>query len=417
MRLPIFSIKESVFLTHFALQFGEFGDHAGREVRLGEEGSAVGVSGFLCREVPVLADGFRQFLKAVCFITHVAHAFLIVDAGEVVSVAFQGLLAVVFEEEFRIVKTGTEDFFVAVLNVFEGFRSAVTNSQEVRHERAVFVSDRVVSLMVTHRGNNGWYRELQEFIIDPAIERSRVFDEVVDLFQEVCIVPDVAAELVCNGEKAGANHFAAFILINDDKGFPHGLLVGERIRDHDRFLAEETVTAADIATLDVSKFHRDDLLVAESDDPADRTDEMGFFIGPTHASGEVQAGDEGEEELGKDVFDFLARMYDMRPGVFPFFDEFRWIDVLAAGKSLGSACRISISIESSFDGWAAFLDFFIRLAVCGILDEDGETARGRVNGDAFGSEAVGFELGSRECFQLVYDTGHDIGRHFLCTDF
>ena len=110
-------------------------------------------------------------------------------------------------------------------------------------------------------------------------------------------------------------------------------------------------------------------------------------------------------------------MYDMRPGVFPFFDEFRWIDVLAAGKSLGSTCRISISIESSFDGWAAFLDFFIRLAVCGILDENGKAARGRVNGDAFGSDAVGFELGSRECFQLVYDTGHDIGRHFLCTDF
>ena len=144
---------------------------------------------------------------------------------------------------------------------------------------------------------------------------------------------------------------------------------------------------------------------------------MGFFISPAHASGEVQAGDEREEELGKDIFDFLARMYDMRPGVFPFFDKFRWIDVLAAGKSLGGTCRISISIESSFDGWAAFLDFFIRLAVCGALDEDGETARGRVDGDVFGSDAVGFELGSRERFQLVYDTGHDIGRHFLCTDF
>ena len=110
-------------------------------------------------------------------------------------------------------------------------------------------------------------------------------------------------------------------------------------------------------------------------------------------------------------------MYDMRPGVFPFFDEFRWIDVLAAGKSLGRAGRISIGIKCSFDGWAAFLDFFIRLAVCGTLDEDGETARGRVDGDVFGSDAVGFELGSRECFQLVNDAGHDIGRHFLCTDF
>ena len=140
--------------------------------------------------------------------------------------AFQGLLAVVFEEEFRIVKTGTEDFFVAVLDVFKGLGAAVTNGQEVRHEGAVFVSDRVVSLMVTHRGDDGRYRELQEFIIDPAIERSRVFDEVVDLFQEVCIVPDMTAELICNGEKAGTNHFAAFILINDDKGLTHGFLVG-----------------------------------------------------------------------------------------------------------------------------------------------------------------------------------------------
>ena len=120
------------------------------------------------------------------------------------------------------------------------------------------------------------------------------------------------------------------------------------------------MSAADIATLDVSKFHRDDLLVTESDDPADRTDEMGFFIGPAHASCEVQAGDKREEELGKDVFDFLARMYDMRPGVFPFFDEFRWIDVLAAGKSLGSTCRISISIkkQSNYSFLYSFIFFF-----------------------------------------------------------
>lgn len=331
--------------------------------------------------------------------------------------AFQCLLAVVFEEEFRIVETGAEDFFVAVLDVFKGLGAAVSNGQEVRHEGAVFVSDRVISLVVTHRGNDGGNRELQEFIIDPAIERGRVFDEVVDFFQKVCIVPDVAAELVCDGEKAGANHFAAFILIDDDKGVTHGFLVGERVGDHDRFLAEETVSAADIAALDVSKFHRDDFLVAEGDDPADRTDEMGFFIGPAHASGEIQTGDEGEEELGKDLFDFLACMYDMRPCVFPFFDEFRWIDVLAASKSLGRAGRISIGIKCSFDGRAAFLDFFIRLTVCGVLDEDGETARGRVDGDVFGSDAVGFELGSSERFQLVNDAGHDIGRHFLCTDF
>ena len=304
--------------------------------------------------------------------------------------AFQCLLAVVFEEEFRIVETGAEDFFVAVLDVFKGLGAAVSN---------------------------GGNRELQEFIIDPAIERGRVFDEVVDFFQKVCIVPDVAAELVCDGEKAGANHFAAFILIDDDKGVTHGFLVGERVGDHDRFLAEETVSAADIAALDVGKFHRDNFLVAEGDDPADRTDEMGFFIGPAHASGEIQTGDDREEELGKDLFDFLACMYDMRPCVFPFFDEFRWIDVLAAGKSLGRAGRISIGIKCSFDGRAAFLDFFIRLTVCGVLDEDGETARGRVDGDVFGSDAVGFELGSSERFQLVNYAGHDIGRHFLCTDF
>ena len=50
-----FPVKESVFLTHFALQFGEFGDHAGREVGLGEEGGAVSVSGF--RWLPSVSEG------------------------------------------------------------------------------------------------------------------------------------------------------------------------------------------------------------------------------------------------------------------------------------------------------------------------------------------------------------------------
>ena len=412
-----FAVQESVFLAHFTLEFGEFGDHAGSEIGLGEEGSTVSVSGFFGGEAPVCADGSSEFLQAVSLVAHVAHAFLVVDAGQVFAMAFQALLAVVFKEEFRIVQASAKHLFIAMLYIFQSLGAAISDSQEIWHQRAIFISDRIVSLVVSHRRNHSRYRKLQEFIIDAAVERSRVFDQVVDFFQEVRIVPYMAAQLLSHLEEAFFDELAAFILVYDDESLSHGVLVGQRIGNHHIFFAEETVTAAHFATLHVGKFHGNHLVIAKSHEPANRTDEVRFFVSPTHASSKVQAGDERGEESREDIFYLLALAYHMSPGVVSFLHQFGRVDALASSKALGCASRISFSVESRLNGRAALFDFFVRLTVSCAFDQDCQSSRRSINGDGFGGNTISFKLGSSEGFQLIHYTGHDIGRHFFGADF
>ena len=194
----LLSIEKGIFLAHFALEFGEFGHHAGSKVGFGKVSGPVGISHFFSREIPVFPDGSGQFLQTVCLVQHGSHAFLIVDAGEAFSVTYQRFLAVVFKEEFRIIETGAEYSFIADLHVMNGFGAAIPDGEEIRHEAAIFVSYRVVTLMIPHRSNDCRYRELQEFIIDTAIQRSGVFDEVIDFFQKIFIVPYMAAQFFGN---------------------------------------------------------------------------------------------------------------------------------------------------------------------------------------------------------------------------
>ena len=331
--------------------------------------------------------------------------------------AFQALLPVVFKEKLSVVKAGAENAFIADLYVMDCLCAAVSDGKEVRHQGAVFISDRIVSLMISHRGNDSRYRKLQEFFIDAAIERCRIFNEVVDFFKKVCIVPDIAAQFFRLGKKALADHVAAFILIDNDRCLAHGFLVVFRAFNRDIFLAEKTMSAADSAALDMSKFHRNDFAAAESDDPADRTDETGFLISPAHASCEVQSCNEGREKRRKDVFDLFAFIDDMSPCIFAFPDKLGRIDMLSSCKALCRSGRIAVFIKSSLDGRAALLDFFIRLAVSSFLDEDCESSRCCVNGDFLKGNAIFSEGIFRQNAELINDSGHNISRHFFRADF
>ena len=271
--------------------------------------------------MPVAADEGGEFLQAVCLIPHVAHAFLIIDASEVIPVAFQYFLPVVFKEEFSIVQTGTKHLFIAVLYVFQCFGAAVSDGEEIGHKAAVFVPYRIVSLMVTHGSNHSRYGELQEFIVDSAVERSGILHQVVDFFQKIRIVPYMAAQFFRCFQKTFFNHVPSFVLIYDDEGFSHGFLVVFRFCNGYRFPAEETMATAHAAALYMGKFHRNHLIICQCHDPPYRTDEMGFFIGPAHASGEIEAGNQGKEKIRQHIFHCLAPVHHMGPGVVPFLHQ------------------------------------------------------------------------------------------------
>ena len=271
--------------------------------------------------MPVAADESGQFLQAVCLIPHIPHAFLIVNAGEVITVAFQCLLPVVFKEEFRIVQTGAEHLFIAVLYVFQGLGAAVSNGEEIGHEAAVFVSYRIVSLVITHRGNHCRYREFQEFIINFAVERSGIFHQIVDFFQKVCIVPYMAPQFFCGFQKSLFNQVPSFILVHNDEGLSHSFLIILRPFDGHWFLAEETMAPAHAAALHMGEFHRNHLVICQRHNPPYRTDEMGFLISPAHASCEIQACNEGEEKIRQHVFHCPALVHHMGPGIVSFLHQ------------------------------------------------------------------------------------------------
>ena len=330
---------------------------------------------------------------------------------------FQCLLPVVFKEEFRIIQTGPQYLFIAMLHVFQGLGAAVSHSQEIGHEASVFLPYRIVPLMVTHGGNHSRYRQLQEFIINSAVKRRGVFHQVVDFFEKICIVPYMAAQLFCCFQKAFFNHVPSFILVHNNEGLSHGFLIIFRFFNGHRFFAKETMAPAYAAALHMSKFHRNHLVIGQCYDPPYRADEMGFFIGPAHASGEIKTCNEGKEKIRQYIFHCLALVHHMGPGIIPFLHQLRRVNVLAPGKSLGCAGGVSISIKSRFNGRATLLDFFIRLAVSCILHQHCQPSGGGINFDFMEGNAIFFKLCTGQFLQLFHYASHNVGRHFLCSDF
>lgn len=399
------------------LQFREFRNHAGSQIRLGQIRCAGSILLFFFGEIPVCADSIDKLAQTVCLVQHGSHAFLIVDAGQIFPVAFQRFLPVIFEEELCIVQTGPENSFVADLYIPDGPGSAVPHSEEVRHEGAVFILHRIVSLMISHGRNHCRYGQLQEFFINASVQGGRVFYQIIDFLQQICIVAYLSVKLLRNLQKTIPDQFPSFILVDNDIRLSHVFLIFFRTVDDHRFLAEETMAAAYISALYMSKFQRNHLIARQSHQPADRTDEMRFFIGPAHGAGKIEACNQRQEQFRQNFFHISSPVDHISPGIVAFPDQILRIDMLSSGKSLCRTGRISVLIKGSLNGRASLLHFFIGLAVCRTGDNYSQSSRSGIHIYFLKRNAVFFKFGSSESSQLIHYAGHDIGRHFLCSDF
>ena len=274
---------------------------------------------------------------------------------------FEGFLPVVVKEEFRVVQPGAEHALVADLHVFEGFRAAVPHGEEIGHEAAVFGVHRIVALVVAHGGDDGRRGELHEVRVDASVKRRGVFHDVVDFFEEVRIRPDFAAELGRGIEEALPDHFAAFVLIDDDEGAAHGFFIVRGCFDDHRLFAKHAVAAARASALHAGDLHGDHVFAAEGDEPADGADEFHVFAAPVHATREGQAEHDVREDLREDVRHGLALIDDFRPHVIAVFHEGRRVHARSPGESLRRAGGLPLRVERRLDGGAALFHRFVRL--------------------------------------------------------
>ena len=139
--------------------------------------------------------------------------------------AFQRFPAVAVKEELRIIKTGTENSFISNLHIADCPVSSVPDRQEIRHKRAIFLSDGIVPLMVAHGGHHRRHGEIKKFFINTSIERRRILHQIIDFFQEIRIVPDLPPQRLCRLLQSRGNQGASFVLIRDDKRLPHRFFI------------------------------------------------------------------------------------------------------------------------------------------------------------------------------------------------
>ena len=139
--------------------------------------------------------------------------------------AFQRFPAVAVKEEFRVIKTSSENTFISNLYIADRPVSSVPDRQKIRHKRAVLLSDGIVPLMVTHGSHHRRHGKIKKFFINAAIERRRILHQIIDFFQEIRIVPDLPPQLLCCLLQPRGNQGASFVLIRNDERLPHRFLI------------------------------------------------------------------------------------------------------------------------------------------------------------------------------------------------
>ena len=192
----LLSIQHSILSSHFPLKFGKFLYQFSGQIRLGQESGSPGICLFLIGKSPVFCQSAGQLHQAVGLIQHVAHAFLIIDAYQIGPMFFQRFLAVIVEEEFGVIQTGTKNTFIPHSDVVESLCSPVSYGQEIRKQASIFFVQRIIALMITHRGNYGRYRKLKEFFINLSIQCGWIFDDEINFFEKSRVVPEFASQFV-----------------------------------------------------------------------------------------------------------------------------------------------------------------------------------------------------------------------------
>ena len=177
------------------------------------------------------------------------------------------------------------------------------------------------------------------------------------------------------------------------------------------------MTPGNATAWDVRDLHRHDILSAQRDEPANRTDETKFFAPPMHTAPERQPRHKLRENARQNLFRRFPDIDDIRPDVFAVFHQSVRRNAEPARKTFRRPRRFPVRIKSDGNGRPAFFERFIRLPLRRARDQDGQAPRRPVYFHIFIRKTRRRKLLLRERRQLRNRRRHDIGGHFLRPDF
>ena len=227
--LLILAARQRVVAAHHALQFGEFADHAGGEVRLRQPRGAgrearIGTDHGCDVPRQPLQPRDALALRAELRVEH----HLIQLRQEV----FQLLLAVLVPEEARIGQPRAQHAFIA-----RDQRGAAIGGGDVGHHAeagrgaAIRRHHREVALVHAHRRPHQLGRQVHEGVVDPPQQRHRPFDQARHFVDQPAIRHHGHAMARGQRGEAVLDHPRPFRGVEDDAAFPQASLIAREGRD------------------------------------------------------------------------------------------------------------------------------------------------------------------------------------------
>ena len=206
------AVVARVVRAHRALQLGEFADHVGDQVGLGEQArraSRASTSAPISAAIAPASASTRSHALQLRTELVVIH-----DVREQRHAVGERLLLVLLEEELGVGQTRTHHALVAFDDIARRVRVDVRDDQEARAQLAVRVRQREVLLVRLHGQDQAFLRHLQERFLETAVVDHRPFDQRVHFVEQRFR----HHHLVVAGERQQmrADGFLAVVEIRDD---------------------------------------------------------------------------------------------------------------------------------------------------------------------------------------------------------
>ena len=276
--------------------------------------------------------------------------------------------------------------------------------------------------MFTHRGDDTFFGQSQEFIFEFAAQSSGPFYQVVNFFEQVFVDFSVTAFFNSKVDYLLTDKFTTSILINHYKVVHQNFFVSSCISNFNTgvvfyaFRTEEAVTASDVTGFNTSDFYGNYFIAKESNHPADRTNKTEIKISPTHGFREVQGSEDILEQAGKQCFNFLtSQMFYSENIAITNFQIFN-SNALSTSKALSSFGSFAV-FECDLHGRTFSFNGAICLMFSNAVSDEGHTARSAIYSNCFIRNAQFVHFLFSQLFQLSQDTGHKLRRDFFSTNF
>ena len=219
-----FAIQQSIFTAHYTLQLSKFDNHTCNQVSFSKECSTLQLF-FINLAVKTESNHVRSLNKALALVIHIAQTFLEGYGFQLLQTSFLANLQVFIKEEFSIAQTSAKNAFIAMSNYIQMLCTTITNSNKTVQQIASFSKNREITLMLTHRSNDAFLGQGQEFLFKITAQSSRPFNKIVNLFKQVFVNLSMTAYSKAHFSYLLANQLTTSVLIHHNKVFIKNLFI------------------------------------------------------------------------------------------------------------------------------------------------------------------------------------------------